>query len=274
MTPVSPFLQMTSILFAFKSCYAFGRLSFKSFAAVKQNPPSKIQEISWLAKYFCSTSRFFCQHSSGCPDVSMGRATIKDCNCKTLVSPAEFRRRVSVCGLDSLVSSKLLAALWCAASYQPGQGFRFNFLLFIKNCFSEGDFCLRSAYRLQLNIQIYALGWQIRFLCHKEGDLPLFARFREICEKGGDSALKSLGQLMTDSHNSCSHFYEWHARWLCFNELETRKTCCRLVAPFTAQLLSLQNEWVLCIRALIHVQSSNQCKDCNAWLLQRPILHF
>ena len=36
----------------------------------------------------------------------------------------------------------------------------------------------------------------------------LFARFREICEKGGDSALKSLGQLMTDSHNSCSHFYE------------------------------------------------------------------
>ena len=139
-------LQMTSILFAFKSCYDFGRLSFKSFAAVKQNPPSKIQEISWLAKYFCSTSRFFCQHSSGCPDVSMGRATIKDCNCKTLVSPAEFRRRVSVCGLDSLVSSKLLAALWCAASYQPGQGFRFNFLLFIKNCFSEGDFCLRSAY--------------------------------------------------------------------------------------------------------------------------------
>ena len=137
---------MTSILFAFKSCYDFGRLSFKSFAAVKQNPPSKIQEISWLAKYFCSTSRFFCQHSSGCPDVSMGRATIKDCNCKTLVSPAEFRRRVSVCGLDSLVSSKLLAALWCAASYQPGQGFRFNFLLFIKNCFSEGDFCLRSAY--------------------------------------------------------------------------------------------------------------------------------
>ena len=37
---------------------------------------------------------------------------------------------------------------------------------------------LLFAVSLQLNIQIYTLGWQIRFLCHKEGDLPLFARFR------------------------------------------------------------------------------------------------
>ena len=119
---------------------------FQKFCRSETKSPKQDSRNQLISKIFLFHFKVLLPTQLRLPNVSMGRATIKDCNCKTLVSPAEFRRRVSVCGLDSLVSSKLLAALWCAASYQPGQGFRFNFLLFIKNCFSEGDFCLRSAY--------------------------------------------------------------------------------------------------------------------------------
>ena len=46
-------------------------------------------------------------------------------------------QRVSVCGLESLVNWKLVAALWCAASHQPAQAFPFNFLLLVPTQFSH-----------------------------------------------------------------------------------------------------------------------------------------